>query len=150
MKYFFFIALCATCLFACNNQTHEAATWNGNNLEEPANLAEKIKSGQDVPNLINIGPSAVIPTSLDAGMTGDEKGLENLGIILSSIGKTAPVVVYCGCCPFNDCPNIRPALALLKEQGFKNYSLLNLPQNMHADWISKGYPVNKEPEAATL
>jgi hypothetical protein len=50
------------------------------------------------------------------------------------------VIIYCGCCPFDKCPNIRPAFAALKEMGFKNARLLDLPKNIKADWLDKNYP----------
>jgi hypothetical protein len=49
--------------------------------------------------------------------------------------------VYCGCCPFEKCPNIRPAFNLMKAMGFSNGKLLNLPTNLKQNWIAKGYPV---------
>jgi hypothetical protein len=50
--------------------------------------------------------------------------------------------VYCGCCPYKNCPNARPAIALLKSMKFTNYHLLDLPTNIRTDWIARGYPVN--------
>ena len=54
------------------------------------------------------------------------------------------VVVYCGCCPFEHCPNIRPAMAVLKEMNFTDYYLLNLLRNIKINWIDKGYPVSSQ------
>ena len=60
-----------------------------------------------------------------------------------SIPKDTKVVVYCGCCPFEHCPNVRPAIDVLKEMKFTNYYLLNLSHNLKTDWIDKGYPTAK-------
>jgi hypothetical protein len=38
------------------------------------------------------------------------------------------------------CPNIRPAYRTLKELGFTHIRVLSLPENLHADWVSKDYP----------
>jgi thiosulfate/3-mercaptopyruvate sulfurtransferase len=51
------------------------------------------------------------------------------------------VVIYCGCCPFSRCPNVRPAFELLKEMKFTMPRLLNLPHSLNDDWVSKGYPM---------
>jgi hypothetical protein len=60
---------------------------------------------------------------------------------LSTLPKDANIVIYCGCCPFVKCPNIRPAFTLLNKMGFKKHKLLNLSHNVKTDWIDKGYPV---------
>jgi hypothetical protein len=39
------------------------------------------------------------------------------------------------------CPNVRPAYSTLKESGYTNVSVLDLPVNFHSDWEEKGYPV---------
>jgi hypothetical protein len=51
-----------------------------------------------------------------------------------------PAVVYCGCCPYEHCPNVRPAVAVLKEMKFTNFKLLNLEKNIKTDWLDKGFP----------
>jgi len=50
------------------------------------------------------------------------------------------MVVYCGCCPMTRGPNIRPALRVLTEMGFRHVKVLWLPQDFHTDWIGKGIP----------
>ncbi len=51
------------------------------------------------------------------------------------------VVVYCGCCTAQNCPNIRPSFAYLKEQGFTNVRLLDIETGLYPDWVDKGYPM---------
>ncbi|MCO6498718.1 MAG: rhodanese-like domain-containing protein [Chitinophagaceae bacterium] len=114
--------------------------WTADQLEHPAVLADKIRKNKDVPMLINVGPSALIPNSIDAGAAGRAAGVKKLKEILKPVKKDAAIVVYCGCCPYANCPNVRPAIDVLKSGGFTNYKLLDLPQNIYANWISKGYP----------
>jgi hypothetical protein len=52
-------------------------------------------------------------------------------------------VLYCGCCPWNRCPNIEPAFSKLKEMGFTDVKVLYLAENFGADWAAKGYSVEK-------
>ena len=111
---------------------------------QPAELAEKISSGKDVPVIISVGPGASIPNSIDIGMVKDKENLEKLKDELKSLPKETKIVVYCGCCPFEHCPNVRPAINVLKELQFTNYKLLNLPHNIKTDWIDKGYQVAKQ------
>lgn len=127
---------------ACSQQ--KPINWTPDQLEQPADLAMKINENKNVPVIINIGPGAVIPQSLDAGPAENEKGMDNFKSIISKLDKNADIVIYCGCCPFAHCPNVRPAIDELKKEKFTNYHLLNLPQNINVDWIAKGYPVNNK------
>ena len=72
----------------------------------------------------------------------DKVNWEKLRLELAKLSPDAQVVIYCGCCPFNHCPNIRPAFNLMNEMKFERHKLLNLPKNIKVDWIDKGYPVN--------
>ncbi|MEO6868283.1 MAG: rhodanese-like domain-containing protein [Ginsengibacter sp.] len=126
---------------ACNAQ--KPITWTPDQLMQPADLASSLTTKTNIPVILSVGPGAIIPNSVDIGMVSDEKNLEKLRAELSHLNKDTSVVIYCGCCPFERCPNIRPALDVLKEMHFTNYHLLNLATNIKTDWISKGYPVTE-------
>jgi rhodanese-related sulfurtransferase len=49
------------------------------------------------------------------------------------------VVVYCGCCPWDRCPNVKPAVDLLKQMGFGKAKVLYLGTGFKVDWLDKGY-----------
>jgi hypothetical protein len=117
------------------------ANWTEKQLMEPADLANTIAAKNELPVIISVGPGAVIPNSFDAGMASTPEGLEKLKAHLKTIDTHKKIVIYCGCCPFDHCPNVRPAIELLKEMHFTNYYLLNLSHNIRKDWIEKGYPV---------
>ena len=118
--------------------------WTSSQLKATQELANQInESGKTKPLIINIGPQAVIKGSLDAGPGHEKESIKNLEKILSKQDKNQEVVIYCGCCPFEKCPNIRPAFKALKEQGFTQARLLNIPKNIKTDWIDKGYPVSE-------
>ncbi|RYE25855.1 MAG: hypothetical protein EOP45_04415 [Sphingobacteriaceae bacterium] len=67
--------------------------------------------------------------------------MKKLSSAVHLLPKTTSVVVYCGCCPFNKCPNIRPAFTALQKKGFTDVKVLDLPTNLKVDWSSKGYPL---------
>jgi rhodanese-related sulfurtransferase len=117
--------------------------WTNNQLIEPSQLATYINAKKDLPVIINVGPGAIIPNSIDVGTVKDKANLDKFKNELSKLPKETKIVVYCGCCPFERCPNVRPAINVLKEMKFTNYYLLNLPNNIKQDWIGKGYPVSK-------
>lgn len=137
----FIVFVAATQLACCQSKPEN---WTPEQLEQPADLARKINENKNVPVIINVGPGAILPNSRDAGPAGEAEGSAKLKSILSTLDKDADIVVYCGCCPFAHCPNVRPAIQMLKENKFTNYHLLNLPQNIRVDWIARGYPVNKK------
>lgn len=118
--------------------------WNPNQLMSPAALAEKIvQNRMQHTVVINIGPDAVIKNSYNAGPANEEENIIKLKKYLSGISQDKEVVIYCGCCPFDICPNIRPAFKTLQEMDFVNAKLLNIPKNIKTDWIDKGFPINK-------
>lgn len=117
-------------------------TWTKSQLMAPASLAALINNPKaSKPVIFNIGVVENIKGARKMGGASEKENLEKFKRALTSIPKTTPVVVYCGCCPFDRCPNIRPAFAALKAAGFKNGKLLNLATNIKTDWISKGYPL---------
>lgn len=118
--------------------------WQPAQLIEPAQLAAKLTSADSTkPLILSIGPAASIKTSVAIGPAGEAESLVKLETLLRSVDKGQEIVIYCGCCPFKHCPNVRPAFALLNQMGFRNHKLLNLANNLKVDWIDKGYPVNE-------
>ena len=136
MKYLF-ISL----LIVCQNAWgQKPVNWTEDQLMDPAQLASVIKAKKNIPYIFSVGPGGVIPKAKDIGMVRDAENLKKLKEKLEDVPKDAEIVIYCGCCPFDRCPNVRPAIALLKEMKFTNYKLLDLPHNIKTDWIDKGYP----------
>jgi len=118
--------------------------WTDAELKPTQELADQINdAGKQKPLIINIGPQAVIRGSVDVGPGGEKENVKKLEKLLAKQDKNREVVLYCGCCPFERCPNVRPAFTALKQQGFTKARLLNIPKNIKTDWIDKGYPVSK-------
>lgn len=142
---FLFIAI-TTVLFAAIEVLAQGQNepWTVQQLMAPADLAKTLNNPKTPqPVVYCIGMDAIIKGSIDVGPTMMPENLNNLKQKVSKLPKNAPIVVYCGCCPFSRCPNIRPAMKLLKDLQFTNYKLLNLPQNVKVDWIDKGYPLSE-------
>lgn len=118
-----------------------AEPWRPEQLLEPADLAATINDADAAkPLIISVGPAATINTSVGVGPTSEAENLAKLEKLLSKAPKDRAIVIYCGCCPFNKCPNVRPAFTKLNEMGFKNHKLLNITKNLKTDWLDKGYP----------
>ncbi|QEC58026.1 rhodanese-like domain-containing protein [Flavisolibacter ginsenosidimutans] len=131
-------------LLAQKSNAQAPVNWTKDQLLEPSELAKTLATNKNIPLIYSVGPGALIPHSVVIGMTNDEKNVEAFKKKLNNVPKDASIVVYCGCCPFEHCPNVRPAINALKELQFTNYKLLNLPHNLKADWIDKGYPLSKQ------
>jgi hypothetical protein len=117
--------------------------WTQKDLIQPAELAALIRNPKSNPIYIfNIGVVEDIKGAKKLGEASKKENLEKLNAALKAIPKSSRIVIYCGCCPFDKCPNIRPAFNLMKNSGYSNGKLLNIPLNLKQDWISKGYPLN--------
>ena len=95
------------------------------------------------PLIISVGPVDLIKGAIKTGPAKEKENLKDLKKLLSMEDRKREIVIYCGCCPFKDCPNIRPAFSLLTEMKFTDHKLLNLPRTLKEDWINHGYPMNK-------
>ena len=126
--------------FICYSQNDEP--WKNNQLIEPSELNKIIISQNQLPYIVSVGPGQVISGSIGIGECRYEKNLTDFENHLSSISKDSEIIIYCGCCPFKDCPNIRPAFSLLNSLGYKNHKLLNIRNNIKTDWIDLNYPTD--------
>jgi len=95
------------------------------------------------PNIYNIGFVGNIEGAVKFAPASKEDGLKQLQAALKDKPKNSPIVIYCGCCPFEHCPNVKPAFALVQKLGYTNAKILNLPTSIKADWIDKGYQMAK-------
>ena len=84
-----------------------------------------------------------IPGSEYIGPASGAAGMEQLRRRVEKLPRNQFIVLYCGCCPWGHCPNMKPAAKELADMGFKNVNLLYIANNFGADWVDKGYPVEK-------
>jgi thiosulfate/3-mercaptopyruvate sulfurtransferase len=102
----------------------------------------------DKPLLIHVGShvlysQAHIPNSEYIGPASDPAALQRLRTRVESLPRNKFIVLYCGCCPWTHCPNMKPADDLLHSMAFTNVKSLEIPDNFGTDWVTKGYPVAK-------
>ncbi len=81
--------------------------------------------------------------ALYARPASKEEGLQKLESSIKDLPLDKEIILYCGCCDWIDCPNIRPAFETVNKMGFKNVKVLYLPDNFTVDWMNKGLPVEK-------
>jgi rhodanese-related sulfurtransferase len=117
-------------------------------LIQPADLAASLQSASPKPLILQVGShilfaEAHIPGAEYAGPTNQDAGLQILKDRVALLPKDTAIVLYCGCCPWDRCPNIAPAWNLLHTMGFTNLKVLYIADNFGSNWVAKGYPVAK-------
>jgi rhodanese-related sulfurtransferase len=118
-------------------------------LLKPEALVQLLQtSSKDKPLILQVGShmlfaQAHIPGSEYAGPGSQPAGIEQLQNRVNALSRKKLIVLYCGCCPWNHCPNLGPAFAKLREMSFTNVKVLYLANNFGADWAYKGYPVEQ-------
>ena len=123
--------------------------WTSAQLVTPAALAAQLKQdGGAKPMLLHVGfhvlyTQGAIPGSRYVGPGQTPEGIASLEAAVIDLPKGQDLVIYCGCCPWDHCPNMRPAFAALKAQGFTNVRALAVTKNLDSDWADKGYPIAK-------
>ncbi len=120
----------------------------GTNTVAPAAFDREIAAAQgaDKPVIVCTAPEFMyrmghIPGAVLHGPTSSPEGLSDLTNWAQALPRSTNLVVYCGCCPLRDCPNLRPAFQALKEMGFTHLRVLLIPNNFGTDWADRGYPV---------
>jgi rhodanese-related sulfurtransferase len=118
-------------------------------LLNPDELLKLLQSpAGEKPLLLNAGPSllymqAHIPGAEYIGAASDKQGLDKLRARVKSLPHDKLIVLYCGCCPWSHCPNVRPAYNQLNAMGFNHVKVLYIANNFGTDWVDKGYPTIK-------
>jgi len=122
--------------------------WTAKQTVQAADFAKELQQEKDpYPTVIYVGVKTLyegghIPGAVFYGPGSTEQGLADLKKFAATLPKNSDVVLYCGCCPLEKCPNLRPAFSALKDSGFSLRVLL-LPTSFNSDWVEKGFPVHK-------
>lgn len=123
--------------------------WTSSQVQQPVEFAKEVADPKSKkPLIIYVGfpflyQGGRIPGALLHGPTAKPEGLEELKKWSQNLPRSQPIVIYCGCCPWNRCPNIRPAFKTLQELGFTKLKILFLQTDFTTDWLQKGFPVQK-------
>jgi thiosulfate/3-mercaptopyruvate sulfurtransferase len=122
--------------------------WKDSDLIQPQALAARLTSSAPKPRILYVGfPILYRSTHISgaelAGPASKPDGLQLLKESAAKLPRDQELIIYCGCCPWDHCPNVRPAFRLLHEMGFTRLKLVTIPTNLSTDWITKGYPVER-------
>jgi len=114
-------------------------------LIQPAALAKALSGPVAArPALLHVGYHVLyrgghIPGSRYIGPTSKPEGLQALREAVRELPRTKSLVLYCGCCPWSDCPNMKPAYAAIASTG-RAVRILYIAKNLQKDWIDAGLP----------
>lgn len=126
----------------------QASSIPASRLMNPEDLVRLLQSGKERPVMLQVGShvlflQAHIPGSEYAGPASNVVGLQQLRRRVESLPRTRFIILYCGCCPWSHCPNVKPADDALQSMGFTNVKVLYISNNFGTDWVDKGYPTAK-------
>ncbi len=138
-------ALAATCAIPIRA---DSDPWTKAQTVQPADLVKELGDSKTAPTVVFVGFKRLygaghIKGAQYHGTAGSEEGLKALTAWAAGLPRTTNLVIYCGCCPLERCPNIRPAFKALQGLGFKNLRVLLLAQDFATDWADKGFPYDK-------
>jgi hypothetical protein len=131
------------------DERKSADPWPSSQTMQPSQLAKMLTDKYlSVPTVVFVGFRSLyigghVPDASFHGTASTEQGLAELKAWAAALPRSTDLVIYCGCCPFDKCPNIRPAYTALSNMGFKKLSVLVIPTNFATDWVDKGYPMQK-------
>ena len=143
------LTVAALVVIAATAAAYQASTIEESHRIGPEELVKILQaSNAEKPLLLHVGfhvlyLQAHIPGSEYFGPGSDPHAIARLRKRVESLPRNKFIVIYCGCCPWNHCPNIKPAHDALIAMGFTNVKALYLADNIATNWRDKGYPVTK-------
>lgn len=135
------------CVASLSSAFGQANSIPASRLINPSDLVKVLQSSQK-PLMIQVGShvlyaQAHVPGSEYIGPASSDVGLQQLRKRVAGLPRHEFIVIYCGCCPWGHCPNVKPADDALQAMGFTNVKILYIASNFGTDWVEKGYPVVK-------
>ncbi len=111
-------------------------------LIQPPELAARLS---EKPAVFQVGPNVLyrsrhIAGAQYAGPGSKPEGIALLKAAVEKMPRDREIVLYCGCCPWEKCPNIQPAFDALRQMGFTHVKALYIAENFKTNWVDKGYP----------
>jgi thiosulfate/3-mercaptopyruvate sulfurtransferase len=142
------VFLSATLVILAVHAQRPAEPWTTAQTVQPAELQKELASGTSVPTVLFVGfqrlyDAGHIKGAQYHGTGASGEGLAGIKKWAEPLPRSTNLVIYCGCCPMNHCPNVRPAFVALHEMGFTKLRVLILPSSFAVDWAEKGLPYDQ-------
>lgn len=149
VEVFSLLAVAGAFLLVSSHSTRaDSDPWKQAQTVQPSALAKELEDSQTAPMVVFVGfgrlyTAGHIKGAQYHGTTSKEDGLKEFSTWAAKLPRTANILIYCGCCPMDRCPNIRPAFKALQDLGFQQVRVLILPNDFASDWAEKGFPYEK-------
>jgi hypothetical protein len=126
-----------------------ATPWTAAQTLTPDDLAQWLRDPASRPVVVYVGFRSLfraghLPAALYHGAASEPDGLTALRRWAKTQPPSTRIVIYCGCCPFEVCPNVKPAFEALRDAGLSDVHVLVLPTGFGVDWVEKGFPVDRK------
>jgi thiosulfate/3-mercaptopyruvate sulfurtransferase len=146
--FFIGLAACVLLSFEMTRAQNSVDPWSAAQTVQPADLAKELAEGKSSPTILFVGferlyTAGHIKGAQFHGSGGKPEGIADIKTWAAALPRSTNLVIYCGCCPMEKCPNIRPAFTALRDMGFTNLRVLLLPNSFAVDWAGKGLPYDK-------
>jgi len=134
---------------SANSSSTSAPAWKDARQISAAELVKKLSGPKSArPIVLQVGFKVLydgghIPGAVFAGPASTAAGLARLKAEAAKIPRNKEVILYCGCCPWEKCPNVHPAYDALRKMGFSRLVMLLLPHDFAHDWVGQGFPVSR-------
>lgn len=141
-----FLSLVA--LFPLAHAQNTPDPWSVSQTVKPGDLLRELSDTKKAPTVLFVGfqrlyTAGHVKGAQYHGSGGSAEGLAQIKSWAQSQPRSTNLIIYCGCCPMERCPNIRPAFAVLHDLGFTKLRVLDLPTSFEVDWADKGFPYEK-------
>lgn len=136
--------------FAPAQNPSPANPWSASQTVEPRELLKELSASKTAPTVLFVGfqrlyTAGHIKGAQYHGTGGNAEGMAQIKSWAESQPRSTNLIIYCGCCPMDRCPNIRPAFSALRDLSFAKIRVLVLPTSFEVDWAEKGFPYDKSP-----
>jgi thiosulfate/3-mercaptopyruvate sulfurtransferase len=127
---------------------NSSSPWKDSQTVQPAELNQELADSKTAPLVLFVGFQRLyraghIKGAQFHGSGGSADGLAQIKAWAAPLSRSTNLVIYCGCCPMERCPNIRPAFEALRDLGFTKLRVLVLPNSFETDWANQGLPYDK-------
>ena len=141
-------SLAAASVFPLTLAQNAPNPWSATQTVQPGDLLKELSDPKSAPAILFVGfqrlyAAGHIKGAQYHGTGGSADGLAEIKSWAASQPRSLNLVIYCGCCPMERCPNIRPAFTALRDLGFTRLRVLVLPTSFAVDWAEKGFPYDK-------
>ena len=143
-----FLGAGAMSMLLTSHAQNSADPWSPAQTVQPNDLVKELADTKIAVTLVYVGfqrlyTAGHIKGAQFHGSGGSAEGLAQLKTWAATLPRSTNLVIYCGCCPLERCPNLRPAFTALREMGFTKLRALILPNSFAQDWADNGLPYEK-------